>query len=109
MSDEECRNAILSTLNCEPEEFFNKYEAYKKAEAEFKELYEPFKENMLKLYEAEPTLPKGVVVGGVKVTYISASTRSTIDSKKLKEEEPEIAKKFTKTSNVSATLRIDGI
>ena len=31
------------------------------------------------------------------------------DSKKLKEEEPELAKKFTKTTDVNATIRIEGI
>ena len=34
---------VRSVLNCSPEEFCKKYEAYKNAEAEFKEIYEPFK------------------------------------------------------------------
>lgn len=41
------------------------------------------------------------------MTYVSPSTRSSIDSKKLKEEEPAIAEKFTKTTNVTASVRIE--
>ena len=107
--DEDIRTQIRSTLNCKPEEFAEKYAAYKKAEAEFKELYEPFKTNLLNLYNNTSDLPKTVIVGGVKVTYVSPSIRSAIDSKKLKEEEPELAKKFTKTTEVGATIRLEGI
>ena len=45
----------------------------------------------------------------MKLTYVSPSERKTIDSKKLKEEEPEIAKKFTKTTNVKASVRIEEV
>ena len=107
--DEDIRAQIRSTLNCKPEEFAEKYAAYKKAEAEFKELYEPFKTNLLNLYNNTSDLPKTVIVGGVKVTYVSPSTRTSIDSKKLKEEEPELAKKFSKTTDVAATIRLEGI
>ena len=82
---------------------------YKTAEENFKKLYEPFKANIIKLHEQRPDLPKSVMAGGVKVTYVSPSTRTTIDSKKLKEEEPELAKKFTKTSNVSASVRLEEV
>ena len=98
-----------SALNCEPEEFYQKYREYKKAEAEFNAIYQPFKENLIKLHEKNADLPKIAIIGGAKVTYVSPSTRSTIDSKKLKEEEPELAKKYTKTTNVSATLRLEEI
>ena len=47
--------------------------------------------------------------GKVKLTHVSPSTRSTIDNKKLKEEEPELAKKFTKVTNVSASIRLEEI
>jgi predicted phage-related endonuclease len=63
----------------------------------------------VKLHETEKELPKSLVVDSVKLTYIAPTTRSTIDTKKLKEEEPELAKKFTRVSDVSATVRIDGI
>jgi hypothetical protein len=42
----------------------------------------------------------------VKLTYVAPTTRTSIDSAKLKKELPEIAEKYTKTSNVKASLRI---
>lgn len=94
-------------LPCSTDEFGKKYMAFKKKQAEWEEIYDIFKEKVIDLHAKRDDIPKTVVVGGVKMTYVAPSTRSTIDSKKLKEEEPELAKKFTKTSNVSATLRID--
>lgn len=42
----------------------------------------------------------------IKLTYIAPTTRVSIDSVRLKKEMPEIAEKFSKTSNVNASLRI---
>ena len=91
------------------DEFYEKYRNWKKAEADFKEIYEPFKEELIKLHDKIECAPSSVIIGGAKLTYVSPSTRTSLDSKKLKEEEPEIAKKFTKTTKVSATVRIDEI
>lgn len=99
-------DALRSAMGCTSDEFYEKYQAMKKAEADFKEIYEPLKAKVIELHETQ-NLPKNVIVGGAKLTYVSPSTRSTIDSKRLKEEEPEIAKKFTKTSQVGATVRIE--
>lgn len=95
-------------LGCEPDEFTKKYDAMKKAEQEFEELYAPFKANLIELHSKHKDLPKSVIVGGTKLTYVSASTRKTIDSKKLKEEEPSIAEKYTKVTNVNPTIRLEG-
>lgn len=43
----------------------------------------------------------------IKLTYVAPTTRSTLDSAKLKKEMPEIAQKYTKTSNVKASVRIE--
>lgn len=100
--------AFKQALNCDPDEFAKRYKDFKEAKAKFDEVYEPFKLNLLSLYKDHPDIPKTVVIGGaVKLTHVSPSTRSTIDSKKLKEEEPELAKKFTKTTNVSASIRLE--
>lgn len=106
---EELRRAVLSTLNCKPDEFAKKYNAYKIAKAEFEELFEPVKDTIITIHKNNENLPNTLIVGGVKLTYVSPSVRSAIDSKKLKEEEPELAKKFTKVSKVSASVRVDGI
>lgn len=42
----------------------------------------------------------------VAFTYVAPTTRSSIDSKKLKEDHPDIAKEYTKTSKVSASVKI---
>ena len=109
MIDENITDIFSQALNCDPDVFTEKYRAYKKATEEFEKVYVPFKENIIELHKTHKDLPKTVIVGGTKLTYVSPSTRSTIDSKKLKEEEPELAKKFTKTSNVRATVRIEEV
>ncbi|KIR03439.1 putative bacteriophage endonuclease [Lachnospiraceae bacterium TWA4] len=42
----------------------------------------------------------------IEVTYVAPTTRISIDSTKLKKELPEVAEKYSKTSNVSASIRI---
>lgn len=107
--DRSLADMFSQALNNDPDVFGEKYRAYKKAKEEFDAIYEPFKKNIIELHKTHTDLPKTVIVGGVKLTYVSPSTRNTIDSKKLKEEEPELAKKFTKTSNVSATVRLEEV
>lgn len=106
---EKVADMFRQALTCTPEEFGKRYREFKEAKARFDEVYDVFKENIVKLHETEKELPKSLVVDSVKLTYIAPTTRSTIDTKKLKEEEPELAKKFTRVSDVSATVRIDGI
>ena len=43
----------------------------------------------------------------LKVTYVEPTTRTTIDSKKLKEDLPAVAAKYTKTSQVKGSVRIE--
>lgn len=102
-------NSFRQALPCEPDDFAQKYRRYKDAKAEFDAVFDAFKANIIELHKTQPDLPKSIIVGGVKATYVSPSTRLSIDSKKLKEEEPELAKKFTKTSSVSATVRLEDI
>lgn len=97
-------------ITCDPEEFAYKYREFKEAKARFDEVYEATKANLLELYKNDPTLPRNVCVGGtVKLTYVSPNKRSSIDTKKLKEEEPAIAEKFTKTTDVSASIRLEDL
>lgn len=42
----------------------------------------------------------------VKFVYVAPTTRTTIDSTKLKKELPDVAEKYSKISNVSASVRI---
>lgn len=43
----------------------------------------------------------------IKITYVDASTRTSIDSTKLKAQQPKIYAKFSKTSNVKAFVKIE--
>lgn len=43
---------------------------------------------------------------GLCATITSATTRTTLDSKKLKEELPDIYDEYSKTSNVSSSIRL---
>lgn len=105
---EDFADVLREALGCTTDEFYNKYKTWKTAEEDFKKIYEPFKAKLIELHENQE-LPSSVVIGGAKLTYVSPSKRNSIDSKKLKEEEPEIAKKFTKTTEVGATVRIEEI
>lgn len=42
----------------------------------------------------------------IKMTYVAPTTRSTIDSTKLKKDHPDIAEQYSKTSTVSASVRV---
>ena len=42
----------------------------------------------------------------IKLMYVAPTSRTTIDSTKLKKDHPDIAKEYTKTSAVSASVRI---
>lgn len=42
----------------------------------------------------------------IKMVYVAPTTRSTIDSTRLKKDHPDIVQQYTKTSDVSASVRI---
>ncbi len=42
----------------------------------------------------------------VRFTYVASTTQTRIDSTKLKKEMPDVAAKYSKTSNVSASVKI---
>lgn len=42
----------------------------------------------------------------IKLVYVAPTTRSTLDSARLKKDHPDIAQQYTKISNVSASVRI---
>ena len=42
----------------------------------------------------------------IKATYKKVTTRTTIDSKRLKEELPDVAKEYSKTSEVKSSISL---
>ena len=49
---------------------------------------------------------KTVDRGNLKITYVAPSCRTSVDSKKLEKEEPEIFKKYAKTTTVAGSIKI---
>ena len=62
------------------------------------------KEKLLKAMEEHGV--KSFENAYVKFMYVAPTTRTTIDSTKLKKDHPDIAEQYSKTSNVSASVRI---
>lgn len=75
-------------------------EQKKKAEEQSRSLKE------ILLQEMESRGLKTFEKDGLKITYVAPSTRSTIDSTRLKKEHPEIVEEYSKTSEVKASLKI---
>lgn len=83
-------------------------------EALIKGIEEQKKQAELKALELRSALLEAMEQNGVssfeneniKLTYIAPSVRTNIDSAKLKKEMPQIAEKYTKQTNVKASLRI---
>lgn len=72
-----------------------------------KELDEQEKQLKQKLVEAmEMYGVKSFENDQIKMTYVAPTTRSTIDSTRLKKDHPDIAEQYSKTSNVSASVRV---
>ena len=49
---------------------------------------------------------KTVDRGNLKITYVAPSSRTSVDSKKLEKEEPDIFKKYVKTTTVAGSIKI---
>ena len=77
------------------------------------------KEEELKLLKEKVDKVKGILYdtmgkegvktvdrGNLKITYVAPSSRTSVDSKKLEKEEPEIYKKYVKTTTVAGSIKI---
>ena len=62
------------------------------------------KEQLLKAMEAHGI--KSFENDQIKMVYVAPTTKRTIDSARLKEDHPDIVKEYTKTSKVSASVRV---
>ena len=89
-----------------PKDFVKKYKQMKKLQSEIEAMENTFKQNLIQMFESIPELEtNSVALDGLKFTYASAYTKTTVDNKKLKEEYPEIYAKVTKTSKVKSSIR----
>ena len=69
-----------------------------------KEKVDKVKETLYGTMEKEGV--KTVDRNKLKITYVAPSTRVSVDSKKLQKEEPEIYKKYVKTTTVAGSIKI---
>ena len=104
---QENENSLISVAkDLMPKDFVKKYKQMKKLQSEIENMENTFKQNLIQMFESIPELEtNSVSLDGLKFTYASAYTKTTVDSKKLKEEYPEIYAKVTKTSNVKSSIR----
>lgn len=86
------------------EEIVNKIIEFNKAKKEIE-----YQEKLLKdgLMEAMNNLGiKKFIINGLSATIKDGSTRTTIDSKRLKEECPDIYEAYSKTSEVKSSITL---
>lgn len=83
------------------EEYFTMLKRYEK---QYKEQEKEFKTKLTKLMGEAGIY--NISIGGLKISYVKGYTKSSIDSTRLKKEMPEIVEKYSKTTNVSPTIKI---
>lgn len=67
-----------------------------------------FKEDLLELME-QNDMKESFEIGNMKVTYKKATQRTTLDTKKVKEELPDVFEKYSKTNDVKSSISIEFI
>lgn len=84
--------------------FIKEYQQFQRLKLEIelkeKEFKEELKEAMEEVGKTE------ILLDGFSATYRKGTTKTTIDSKRLKAEMPEIAEKYSKTSEVGSSIII---
>lgn len=83
------------------EEYFTMLKRYEK---KYKEQEKEFKSRLTKLMGEAGIY--NISIGGLKISYVKGYTKSSLDSTRLKKEMPEIVEKYSKTTNVSPTIKI---
>lgn len=71
---------------------------------DLKALQDSYKENLLKEMEEKNVLK--IDTEELLISYVTPSTRETLDSKKLKEDLPDIYDLYVKFTDVKSSLRI---
>ena len=87
------------------EEVVNKIVEFNKKKLEMDLIEKDLKEKLKEAMETN-NIFETVNLGELKISYRKASTRTTVDSKKLKEDLPDIYEEYSKTSDVSSSISI---
>lgn len=105
--EENGTNEIVKVENGEitvVEEVVNKIVEFEKEKLKMDLIEKDLKEKLKEAMENNNVTK--LEFGELKVSYRNASTRTTVDSKKLKEDLPDIYEEYSKTSNVSSSISI---
>ena len=73
---------------------------------EYEEAAENYREQLKEMMEKQNILNWTSPNGIVKISYVSPYTKSSVDSKKLQKEKPDIYNKYLKTTNVKGTVKV---
>lgn len=98
----------VTPVNADKLQALEEIEEYIKNIEETKKEYEKQAEEMRSaiLEEMKKTGTQSLETDKIKLTYVAPFTRSSIDSKKLKEEMPEVYEKYQKETTVKESLKI---
>lgn len=80
--------------------------SYQRQKIEFELQEKKLKEELLQAMEKYNITSWETPEKDVVITYKKATTRTTIDSTRLKKELPDIAEEYSKTSNVKSSVAI---
>lgn len=88
------------------EKIINEIVDFEKKALEMKLKQDELKQNLLEVMEENNIINWTSPNGNLKVSYRKPSTRTTVDSKRLKEELPDVYDEYSKTSEVSSSVSI---
>lgn len=86
------------------QEIINAIVEFEKQALEMKLKQDELKQNLLEAMEENGITNWETPNGEIKVSYRKPSTRTTLDSKRLKEELPDIYEEYSKTTAVKSSI-----
>ena len=95
----------METIKKYVREYRKAQEAKKAAEAEMKKAAEWLLTNGNVVDNFDNVDEVKALFAGYDVTYVAATTKSSLDTSRLKKEAPEVYKDFLKVSNVKHSIR----
>lgn len=84
------------------EDFIKKYKDFKKVQLEMEIAEKEFKEELKNAMESIGK--KDLILDGFSATIKNGSTRTTLDTTRIKKELPQIFEEYSKTTEVGSTI-----
>ena len=102
-------NELVRIENDKPvisEEFRKKLIDFEKLKKEIEYQTSLVKSELVEIMPQIGKTEEPIIMDGIMITYKKGYTRTSVDSKKLKEEKPEIYETYTKETKVNPTVMI---